>query len=182
MKRYEDLAEGLSEILVKQNVITQEKAQALKKLFYESAKPIFVDFLLEEGLVARSDLLNALSEYYQKPAFDVVGHFFDEHYVQMFPELVMVRDRFIPLERDQNMLVVVASDPTNPELLDIIGKYVSYDVRFKVGIAQDIIDAVREFSGYAITQYPEEIDVDIKKEQQRRKEVRGELLEQEEED
>ncbi len=150
MEKREKLAERLSEILVKQNALSVDKAKALKKLFYDRSKPAFVNFLLEEGLVSRSALLNALSEYYQKPAFDVIGHFFEEHYVQMFPEQVMVRNMFVPLKRDQNMLVVVASDPSNSELLVVIGKYVSYDVRFMVGLAQDIMVAAREFSEYAI--------------------------------
>ena len=182
MKKYDNLAEGLSEILVKNNSISHDKAQSLKKLFYDRSKPAFVNFLLEQGLVPKSALLNALSEYYQKPAFDVVGHFFEQHYVQMFPVDVMVRNKFVPLKREENMLVVVASDPSNEELLVIIGKNVSYNIRFMVGIAKDIMDAAQEFSDYAVTQYPEMIEVDVKKEKIKRNEVRGLTLEEDEQD
>lgn len=177
-----DFVEKFSMILAKQGTVTSDRAKELKKLFHERSKPSFVNFLLEEGLVDRENLLNALSEYYQKPAFDVVGHFFDEHYVQMFPVQVMVRNLFVPLQREENVLVVVASDPNNQELLDIIGKYVSYDIRFNVGIARDIIDAAREFSDYSVTQYPEMLDFETQKEDIERNEVRRMILEEEEQD
>ena len=94
----------------------------------------------------------------------------------------MIRYKFIPLERDQNMLVVVASNPNDQELLKIIGDSVSYDVRFQVGLAQDIMDAAQEFSDYSVTQYPEMLDVYARKEKIKRNEVRGLILEDEEQD
>jgi hypothetical protein len=42
-------------------------------------------------------------------------------------------------------MVVVTSHPNNPELLLEIGKYVSYDIQFYVGIGLNICDAVKEF-------------------------------------
>lgn len=182
MDKTHEFVEKISVILCKQGVISQDRAAELKKLFAGRSKPLFVNFLLEEGLLDKEDVLNALSVYYQKPAFDVVGHFFEEHYVQMFPVDVMVRNLFIPLERDNNVLVVVVSDPDNEELLEIIGNYVSYDIRFNVGIAQDIIDAVREFSDYAITEYPEMETVDRNEEEREANEVRNLALEEEEQD
>lgn len=58
---------------------------------------------------------------------------------------MMIRNIFIPLEVDQNFLVVVAGEPDNPDLLSIIGKYISYDIQFRTSIKQDIIDAIQEF-------------------------------------
>ncbi|MGE0206848.1 MAG: hypothetical protein AB7R69_03275 [Candidatus Babeliales bacterium] len=182
MKKQGTVVDGIIAALLQQGSIKHDQAQAFKKLFEQSSQSSFADFLLEEDLISREKLLNALSQYYKKPAFDVVGHFFEEHYVQMFPVDVMVRNQFIPLEREENMLIVVASDPDNPELLSIIGNYVSYDVRFYVGLARDIIDAAREFSDYAVTEYPEMLDVDLHKEQEERNEVRNLSLEEEEQD
>jgi hypothetical protein len=182
MKKSQDFVEKFSTILQKQGTISAKRAEEFKKLFKQRSKATFVDFLQEEGFVERKDLLNALSTYYEKPAFDVVGHFFDEHYVHMFPVDVMVRNVFIPLEREENVLVVVAGDPANEQLLPLIGNYVSYDIRFNVGLARDIIDAAREFSEYSIAEYPEMIDVGIKKEEQEANEVRRLVLEEEEQD
>lgn len=56
------------------------------------------------------------------------------------------------MEDDENTLVLVASDPHNNDLLLEIGKYVSYDVQFKVGLYQDIIDAIKEFYDPSLTE------------------------------
>ncbi|MEX0940453.1 MAG: hypothetical protein WDZ41_03775 [Candidatus Babeliales bacterium] len=180
MTKLKTFVEGFSDILVKNNVIETDRAKAIKKLFYDSAKPSFVYFLLEEGLIDREDILNALSEYYRVPAFDVVGHFFDHHLVRKFPKDLLLRNAMIPLEVDENMLIVIASEPDNPDLLSIIGDNVSYDVRFMVGIEPDITDAVKEFYELAVTQVPE--DVDIKEEYRDQDEAEDIWLEELEED
>ena len=173
MAKHDNLAEGIAKILVERKVVSPEEGESFKKLFYDRAKPSFVNFLLEEGLVTKTAILKALSEFYQKPYFDANGFFFDQHLVQMFPDDVMIRNLFIPIEQDQNMLVVLVSDPSNPELLKKIGEHVSYDIRFNVGIAQDIINAIREFSDWAVTQYPDELKVNAAKKDEEQGDVRG---------
>jgi len=152
MSKQQTFVDGLTDIFVKNNVVSADKAKAIKKLFWDRAKPQFVDFLLEEGLVSKSDLLNALSQYYKVPAFDVVGHLFKQHFVHMFPKDFLIRNKIIPLERDENFMVVIASDPGHAELLAKIGEHVSYDIRFNVGIAQDIRGAVESFYDMLIPQ------------------------------
>ncbi len=113
--------------------------------FKGSAKPYFDDFLLDEGIVDKDDLLPALAEFYQVPAFDVLGYFFDHALLRMFPKNLLFNRAVIPIELDENMLIMVVSNPNDPELLLMIGNHVSYDIRFNVGIRQDIMDAVQEF-------------------------------------
>lgn len=168
---------GFVQTLVRMNFMKKDEAQAADKAFHESAKENFVDFLLEEGLVDREDILAALSQYYQVPAFDVVGHFFELHLLHQFPKDVLLRNAFIPLEVDENMLIVVANEPDNPELLVIIGENVSYDVRIDVGIRLDITDAVREYYEKSVTEVDQ--DVDLREErrlgsQERQQELRDE--------
>ncbi len=186
MAKNDTLVESLTEIMRKNNVIAQDQAKAIKKVFYDRSKPSFVDFLLEEGLVSRAAILNALSEHYNVPAFDVVGHFFDHNLLRKFPKGVLLRNTIIPLQVDVNMLIVIASEPDNPELLPKIGEHVSYNVRFLVGIEQDIIDAAREFYDLSPAQEVQsstqegQRDVDRRKKRLERKEAEEILLEEEE--
>lgn len=161
--RHESFIDGITAILAKRNIIKATEAAALRKSFKESAKPYFDEFLLDEGLVEKDDLLEALAEYYQVPAFDVVGYFFDHELVRMFPQDFLIRNGIIPIEQDENILVVVASDPSNPDLLPRIGNYVSYDVQFRVGIRSDIVDAIEEFYQRSLT----EVDYDRELDEQR---------------
>ena len=149
--KHEAFVKGLTKILQKRKVISPDEAGALAEAFKGAEKPYFDDFLLEEGIVEKDDLLPALAEYYQVPAFDTVGYFFDHQLLRMFPKNLLFNKAIIPLERDENMLVMVASNPNDPNLLEDIGNHVSYDIRFNVGIRQDIMDAVQEYFAKSLT-------------------------------
>jgi hypothetical protein len=152
MERYESFEVGLLEILVRLEAIKKEDAVAIEKLFNDSDVDQFDDFLLSEDIVDEDHILQALSEYYQVPAFDVVGYFFECRYVRMFPKEMLLRNCMIPLEVDENIMIVVASAPNNPDLLSELGQYVSYDIQFYVGLGRDICDAVKEFYDKADTE------------------------------
>src|SRR5262249_46683610 len=145
MKKQQTFVEKFSSILHKQGTITADQSKAYKKMFYDRSQEAFDDFLLEEGLVSRPDLLKALSEYYQVPSFDVSGHFFSYFRLHEFPKDFLLRNSIIPLECDEVTLIVVASAPDDGILLKKIGDHVAYDIAFFVGLAQDIQDAVKEY-------------------------------------
>jgi len=139
------LIEGLSKLLVERGFMSAAEASSAAKAFRDRSETEFTHFLLDEGLIEEADLLEVLSAYYQVPPFDVNGYFFDRDMLKKFPKGVLLRHNMIPAEQDENMLIVVAADPADSNLLPILGKYVSYDIRFNVGIARDIEDAVKEF-------------------------------------
>lgn len=149
--RPDDFTEKIAGILVARKVISAQEGENLKKSFAESSHDNFTDFLLEEGLVDKENILIALGDYYQVPYFDVEGHFFDHLLVADFPKDVLLRNEVIPLEIEQNVLVVVAADPSNAELLPILGKYAPNDIQCNVGIGLDIQDAIKEFYEKSLT-------------------------------
>lgn len=167
---------GFLRVLAELKLITAEDAVKLLAAYHESDVDQFDEFLLSEGIVDREDLLQALSEYYQVPSFDVVGYFFERHLLHMFPKEMLVRHEIIPLQVDENMMVVVAAEPDNPDLLFEIGEYVSYDIRLYVGVARDICDAVEEYYDKADTEI--DPDEDIREEQL----LRSEFIHIEDED
>ena len=161
------VAKELSDILVVNGVMTESEGVAMRHEFEQSSQDNVVDFLIDEGIVSVSDMLVALSQYYQVPAFDVVGHFFERHYLTMFPKGFLLRSAIVPLEQDGNIMVIVASHPNNQDLLAEIGQYVSYDIQFRVGIAQDICDAVKEYYEESLTQEEQDAENDDNKEKER---------------
>ena len=72
---------------------------------------------------------------------------------------MLLQNVIIPLEVDENIMVVVTSRPDNPDLLPEIGKYVSYDIQFYVGIGHDICDAVKEFYDMSETEVDDDEDI-----------------------
>ena len=143
---------GFLKTLVDLKFITAEDAVKLLASYHESDADQLNDFLLSEGILDQESLLEALSEYYQVPSFDVVGYFFENHLLRMFPKSMMLKNEIIPLQVDENMMIMVAAKPNNPDLLFEIGENVSYDIRFHVGVGRDICDAVKEFYDKADTE------------------------------
>ncbi len=159
MARGQTFVEGLSKILVSNKVITQERAQGFINAFKESSQVQFDDFLLEEGLVSKTDLLQGLSDYYKVPFLDTRGYFFDRHHVTKFEQDFLVRNGIIPAEVDENIMIVVANDPHKEGLEESIREFVSYDIEFWVGLRQPIIDSIREYYELAITEEPQDMTV-----------------------
>lgn len=157
--------------MVKIKVTTAQEAEILKKSFAESSHDNFDEFLLDEGLIERSDLLRALSLHYKVPSFDCDGFFFNCQLLRQFPKDFLVRAGVVPVEVDQNMLIVVASDPEYPGLESEMRNYVSYEIEFFVGIKRDIWDAIREFYDKALTEEPEMEDLDIREEERLEKDA-----------
>ena len=139
-------------MLVRLKAISLEDGHDLYEGFTQSGHGQFEDFLLEQGLVDQYDLLHALSKVYQVPYMDVTGYFFDTFLLHKFPLDFLLSNALIPYEQDGDMLLVVAADPSDPELLIKIGEHVSYDIIFNVGIYIDIIDAIREYYEASLTQ------------------------------
>jgi len=137
--------EKLCVILAQNKSLKNKEVGPLIEAFKRNSALNFEDFLIEEDIVSKEDLLHALSEYYNLPAIDVMGELCDHHLVSMFPKDVMLRNGFIPYERDGDVLIVIAARPNHPQLPEIIGKFVSYDVTFMVGLYRGISDMIQEF-------------------------------------
>ncbi len=135
----------ICEVLVRNKVITDQEARDLQRDFKGRSKETFDEFLVNEGFTTRDEILVALAEYYEVPAFNVMGYMFDHHLLLQFPQDFLLRHGAIPLERDENMLAIIVSDPHNIDLLPELAEYVSDDIRLFVGLREDIIDAVMEF-------------------------------------
>lgn len=160
-KKHESFVEGLMHVLVKQGSCNESEARVIMQSFYDADAYEFDSFLVDEGLVSVSRMLNALEDYYKVPSFDVVGYFFDNQLLHKFPKHLMLQYGFIPLEDDENIMVIIASDPADSNLLFEIGKYVSYDIQFRVGLHHDILDAVKEFYDTSLTQNNEQDQYDV---------------------
>ncbi len=158
MEKKEKFAVELCTILVKQGVINEAEGRSMQRAFKNADRDTFDEFLLEEGLVEEAPLLIALSEYYQVPAVDVTGYFFDTELLRNFPKDFLLRNGIVPLEMEDDVLIVVASNPDNADLVSGLGAYTSEDIQFRVGLARDISDAVKEFYEKSLTDLMDEQD------------------------
>lgn len=169
MKKESSVVEALCAILVKHHVIAAKEQSSIVQGFKNSSADYFEQFLIDQGLVDDLNILRALSEYYQVPATDVVGHFFDQLLLHMFPKDFLLRNTIIPLKVDEDIMIIVASNPNDQDLLPRIGEYVSYDITFHVGLRKHIEDAIKEFYDASLTQ--EDVDQDIEEKTRQKNEA-----------
>ena len=152
-----DPIDGIAAILTAHHLIGTEDLIALRTAFDNRAAITFEDFLIEEGIVEKNELLQALSEYYRVLPLDVVGVFFDHYLLTLVPKNVLLKHYMIPYMREGDNLWVVAAEPNDPHLPVVLGKYLSHNINFMVGLAQDIRDSIEEFYDESITYQPNDI-------------------------
>ncbi|MGA9531054.1 MAG: hypothetical protein WBQ73_04180 [Candidatus Babeliales bacterium] len=152
--------DDFSLFLVRDGIASSHELVELHALFQASSHQFFTQFLVDEGLLSKKKVLQFLSEYYKVPSFDVEGYFFDSNLLHLFPQDFLVRNLVIPLEIDENMLIVVAGEIV-PGLASSMEQFVAYDIRFRIGLAQDIQEAIDEYYDTALTEdYEEEAKID----------------------
>lgn len=156
-----EFIDKFSEILIQQSIINPEDLLAIHRNFKSGDDLRFEDFLLKEGIVDRPDLLKALSLYYDVPAMDVIGEFFDHHDLRLIPKSVMLRHYFIPYRRENDNLTVIAAHPEDDNLSPVIGKYLSHNLFFVVGLASDIIETIDEYYDESITYQPYSLEAQL---------------------
>ena len=145
MEQHKNFGDRLMEILIHEKICSQNDAVDILTMFKDSSKGRIDSFLLEENIVEKEKLLSALSKVYEVSSFDVKGYFFDHELLLLFPKDFLLENVIIPLKTEEDMLTVIMSNPEDDDLLETIGNYVSYDLNVKVGIAQDILDAIEEY-------------------------------------
>lgn len=175
----EFLVDELCKILIRHHVITPEEAKVYREQFLASDHDQIDDFLLDEGLVTKQELLEAHGSYYQLPTVDVEGELLDSELLRNFPKDFLLRNEFVPTELDEGILVIVAAHPDDETLLTNISRFVDVDVRLNVGLARDICDAVEEYYDKAVTEVPEDVDLHGERKEYEEFEHQGDLPEEE---
>ena len=147
-------------LVVRKEWWTQKKADEIAATFRSRTMQSFIKGIIENNYLPKGKLLSILSEYYATPSFDVTGYFFSRDLLHQIPIDVLFRHEVIPLQVEENILEVIASDPANVDLVSTLRNFVSYDIQVLVGIGDDIKLAVREFYDKAPTQVT--MDSDLK--------------------
>lgn len=134
-----DLVTEFAQILADQGVLAAADIESTVDAFQgHTGYAQFEDFLLEEGIASKDQLLEALGTYYGRPAIDVMGELCNHHYVHMFSVNILAQYNFVPLRRDGDVMTFAAGNPDDAELERIVGEYVSYDPEFFPGIPRHI--------------------------------------------
>lgn len=168
MDREQKVIDGLLTILCDLEVVSRDDKEELQREFERSEIVRFEDYLIDEEIVEKEDLLRALQQYYKVTAVDVLGEMFDHNLLTMFPQDVLVRNCAIPYRQDDDILVMIVANPNDENLDAVLGEFVSYDFEYFVGIPRHIEMMIKDF--YQKEMYKEDFE-DIIDEEAREREV-----------
>lgn len=111
----------------------------------ESLNLADAELFLLNGLVSKPDLLRALSDVYQVPYFDARGYQFNHDLLELFYQDFLLKWMVIPIKLEEDIMTVVAGDPSKDGLLQAFDECTDYTVELRVGIIRDIIDEARAY-------------------------------------
>lgn len=131
-------AERLKEILLQGNYATEEdirKAEAA-----EASRGVSVsDFLLEEGLVTRDLLGQAVAEFFGIPYADLNSASIAPEQVLRIPEEIAKKCRAVLFAEKGNEVIIATDTPEDTLLLpDLPTVFVGKDIRFAYALSEDI--------------------------------------------
>lgn len=168
METQKQKIDALINLLCDLEVIDRDDSAALHHEYERSEAIRFEDYLIDEGLVDKEDLLKVLQLYYNVPAIDVLGEIFDHNLLIKFPKDVLLRNCCLPYQQDGPLLIIITADPSNDDLDAILGEFVSYDFQYLVGIPRHIDMMIKDF--YQSELYREDYE-DIIDEEAREREI-----------
>jgi type IV pilus assembly protein PilB len=165
------LKERLTEILIKNKVITQEQLdQALEVQKKKGGR--LSDIVVELKFIKENDLISALSEGLSFPLIDLKRFKIDPEIVKMIPMEVSRHYQIVPISKMGDTVTLAMADPLNIFAIEHVEKLTKHKINPIISSAQDInqtIDAsypdvgkdmlnslVKEMSGNSIELIKEE--------------------------
>jgi type IV pilus assembly protein PilB len=136
----------LGEILVKENLITQEQLkQALDYQKQHGGR--LGTCLVKMGLITDDEVTAVLSRQYGVPSINLKFYEVDPAVVKLIPQETAVRYQIVPLSRVGSTLTIAMTDPTNVFAMDDIKFMTGFNVEPVVASESAIAEAIRKFYG-----------------------------------
>jgi type IV pilus assembly protein PilB len=140
------MASRLGEILIKENLITQDQLkQALEYQKQHGGRLGTV--LVKMGLVTDDEVTAVLSRQYGVPSINLKYYEVDPAVVKLIPQETALRYQIVPLSRVGSTLTIAMTDPTNVFAMDDIKFMTGFTVEPVVASESAIVEAIGKFYG-----------------------------------
>ena len=144
------MAARLGEILVKENLITQDQLkQALE--YQKQHNGRLGTCMVKMGLVTDDEVTAVLSRQYGVPSINLKYYEVDPAVTKLIPQETAVRYQIVPLSRVGSTLTIAMTDPTNVFAMDDIKFMTGFTVEPVVASESAITEAIGKFYGEAQT-------------------------------
>jgi type IV pilus assembly protein PilB len=136
----------LGEILVKENLITQDQLQKALE-FQRSNGGKLGSCLTKLGFITDDDITGVLSRQYGVPSINLKYYEIDPNVIRLIPQDTALRYQVIPLSRVGSVLTIAMTDPTNVFAMDDVKFMTGFNVEPVVASESAIAEAISRFYG-----------------------------------
>ena len=140
----------LGEILLKENLITQDQLQKALE-FQRSNGGKLGSCLTKMGFITDDDITGVLSRQYGVPSINLKYYEIDPNVIRLIPQDTAQRYQVIPLSRVGSVLTIAMTDPTNVFAMDDVKFMTGFNVEPVVASESAIADAITRFYGASST-------------------------------
>ncbi|MCG2725964.1 MAG: Flp pilus assembly complex ATPase component TadA [Elusimicrobia bacterium] len=137
---------GIKEILVANNILTQDKCNAIDEAAKKDGKHI-QQILIEEKLITESKLLKILADEWDFKAVDLSKLKIPKEIVQLIPEAIARRQICVPFAKQKDTLFVAMADPRDFLIIEDISLRTGLEVKGYLSLAHWINKSLQEVYG-----------------------------------
>ena len=141
-----ELKVTLADILVGQGVVTDDQIKQCEVAQQESGSSI-EQIILDNEFAARKAIANALGSYYDVPYIDLDNYDIDTNVLELVPERLARKYKFLPLFKIENNLTVAILNPRNLFGIDEIRDMLDCDIEVTVSSEDQILQALDRYYG-----------------------------------
>ncbi|RKY32176.1 MAG: hypothetical protein DRP74_03200 [Candidatus Omnitrophota bacterium] len=153
--------DSLAEMLVKENIITQDqlnKAVAKSNVSKQPLSEVLVDF----GFITEEAITRALSKFLNIPYIKLTDYTLTEEITHSLPESIVRRNKLIPVKLEKDTLYIAMADPLNLAALEEVKLTTNFQIRQMVAAPKEIAQAIEQH--FNIQQTAKKILMDIRTE------------------
>jgi type IV pilus assembly protein PilB len=136
----------IKEILVANNILTQEKCKAIEDAARKAGKHI-QQLLIEEKVISELKLLKILADEWGFKAVDLSKLKIKKEILQLIPEAIARRQVCVPFTQQENTLFVAMADPRDFLVVEDIGLRTGLEVKAYLSLAHWIDKSIQEAYG-----------------------------------
>jgi type IV pilus assembly protein PilB len=134
----------LGDLLVERGMITQEQLDEALERQRTNGEPLG-QMLVDSGYITEVDLLKMLAEQLGLDFVDVADYKIDLSAAAMLPYNVAKKNLVLPLDFDDNKLIVATADPTNVFIFDDLRIMTGFEIKPVVCAREDLLEIIERF-------------------------------------
>ena len=151
----------LGEILINEGIINSEQLKKALEAQQADNKKKIGEILVNQGAISQKQLDKALQHVYETEYIELKDVILDPEIIALIPKKIALRNKLIPLNRENNTLTVAMANPLDVNTIDYLQEYTKMEINPKFANESEIVNALSNYyeGGYQFDDLLEKVDV-----------------------